>query len=257
MIFYFSGTGNSKWVAQQLATLLNEHIISISDALLKNELKYTIEDGESIGWVFPTYSWGPAPIVLDFISKMHIYGYTGSTYCYMACTCGDDIGMSVNVWRKALGGIKGNAAFSVQMPNNYILLPGFDVDSDSKAQAKIDNAHARIDEITKHITAHYCGENVTTGSWKWLKTRLIYPLFRKYAMSDKPFKVDADKCTSCGLCQKKCPTHNINLTEKGVPTWSGNCAMCLCCIHACPVRAIEYANQSQSKGRYKLRKYIK
>ncbi|MEG0559180.1 MAG: EFR1 family ferrodoxin [Muribaculaceae bacterium] len=257
MIFFFSGTGNSKWIAEQLAKRLDDRIISISDAIVNKEFKFTLTEEESVGWVFPTYSWGPAPIVLDFISKMHLYGYSAKSYCYMACTCGDDIGLSVKVWRKALGGILGNAAFSVQMPNNYILLPGFDVDSDAIAQEKLDNAQERLDNIALRITEHFTGEDVVTGNFKWLKTRLIYPIFRKFAMSAKSFKVTTDKCTSCGLCQKNCPTHNIHLNDRGIPYWDNNCAMCLRCIHSCPTRAIEYGSQSQSKGRYKLRKYIK
>src|SRR5574344_894721 len=143
MIYYFSGTGNSKWVAQQLAETLNDRVISIAEAINKGEYRYHLTPGERIGWVFPIHSWGVPPVVLDFISKWHIYDYEPSTYCYMVCTCGDDIGRSVEQWRKALGFIKGNAAFSIQMPNCYICLPGFNVDSKDVENAKLKAAEKR------------------------------------------------------------------------------------------------------------------
>jgi len=34
MIFYFSGTGNSKWIASQVATKQNEKLISIAEEMV-------------------------------------------------------------------------------------------------------------------------------------------------------------------------------------------------------------------------------
>lgn len=251
MIYYFSGTGNSKWVAEQLAARLNERLIPVADAMLNEKFRYTLAPGESIGWVFPTYSWGPAPIVTDFISRWYIEGYIPDTYCYMVTTCGDEVGLSVDIWRKALGSdIKGNAAFSVQMPNNYILLPGYDVDSKEVERTKIMASKSRVEEVASRIAKRDCSVDVVVGKWKWMKSRLIRPMFVKYSLSDKQFTVEADKCTSCGVCQRNCPMHNIKLDGSGRPTWNGNCALCLSCIHRCPTAAIQNGTQSQKKGRY-------
>lgn len=251
MIFYFSGTGNSRYVAEQLATLLNDRIVAVAEAMAKEELSYTLTAEESIGMVFPTYSWGPAPIMLDFISKMQVSGYTKSTYCYMVTTCGDDIGESVDIWQKSLPqGLIGNAAFSVQMPNNYILLPGFDVDSKELEKAKIKNSISRIAQVADCISAHKETIDVVQGNWKWIKSRVILPLFWKYAMSDKPFHIEASWCTSCGLCVRSCPVKNITTDDAGHPVWNHNCKMCLSCIHRCPTRAINYGKMTRKKGRY-------
>lgn len=249
MIFYFSGTGNSKWVAEQLAETLNDKVISIGDAFIKGEFRYQLSDGERIGWVFPIHSWGPPPIVLKFISKWHIDGYKPSTYCYMVCTCGDDIGMSVEMWRKALGGIAGNAAFSIQMPNSYICLPGFDVDSKDIERSKLKTAEKEIKNIAFSIAERRNSVEVVTGKHKWLKSRLIYPLYRKYGLTDKAFTCDKEKCTSCGICETSCPVHNIVITN-GYPQWNHHCEMCLSCIHRCPTQAINYGKITMKKGRY-------
>ena len=64
MIFYFSGTGNTKHVAQQLAAKLNDHTTEVAEALAHGNTAYTLAPGESIGFAFPTYAWGLPPVAL-------------------------------------------------------------------------------------------------------------------------------------------------------------------------------------------------
>lgn len=250
MIFYFSGTGNSRWVAESLSRLLGDRLIAVSDAFAEQQYEFTLTEGESLGFVFPTYSWGPAPVMVEFARRIKINDYRDDTFCYMVTSCGDDIGLSVDVWKKALGNITCNAAYSVQMPNNYILLPGFDIDSKELENDKKRKAVERVEFIADSIKRLVHTTDVVEGSFAWLKTRIIYPLFSRYSMSDKKFTVDSDKCTRCRVCVKNCPMQNISMNDNSTPQWHGNCAMCLACIHRCPARAIEYARATQKKGRY-------
>lgn len=250
MIFYFSGTGNSRWVAEQLAARLDDRLIAIGDAVVGQRFSYELAEGESLGFVFPTYSWGPAPVVVDFMKRMEIRGYYDNTFVYMVTTCGDDVGLTVELWQEALGEIKGCAAYSVQMPNTYILLPGFDVDSTEVEEQKKHAAVKQVETIAHHLKRHRHAVDVVEGSWAWVKSRVVYPWFRRYSMTDKKFVVDADKCTRCGACVNNCPMKNISLQAGETPKWHGNCAMCLGCIHRCPTRAIDYGRATRKKGRY-------
>ena len=45
MIFYFSGTGNSAWVARQLAEGQNEELLSIAMEIDRNKA-YKLKEGE-------------------------------------------------------------------------------------------------------------------------------------------------------------------------------------------------------------------
>ena len=253
MIFYFSGTGNSKHVAEQLAAMLGERLVAIAEAVAEGTLTFALAEGESVGWVFPTYSWGPAPVAADFASRVQLQGCCDHTYCYMVTTCGDEVGETVTMFAKSLGNIRLKAAFSVQMPNNYILLPGFDVDDKALERSKVEASAARIKAVAEAIAAQREIIDVVVGPWRRLKSRLIYPLFRRFAMSDKAFAANADVCTRCGLCACVCPANNITLDGGSLPRWHGNCTMCLSCIHRCPVRAIEYGKATRSKGRYFFR----
>ena len=55
MIFYFSGTGNTKWAAKHVAARLNEELKFIPDEL-STDMAYTVNPGESIGFIIPEAS---------------------------------------------------------------------------------------------------------------------------------------------------------------------------------------------------------
>ncbi len=254
MLYYFSGTGNSKFVAQKLSKLLNEQLAEAGEVLQHEAFDCTLRHGERLGFVFPTYSWGPAPVILNLLAKLNLHKANPNTYCFMVTTCGDDVGLSANIFKKALTdkGIDLKAAFSVQMPNNYINLPGFDVDSDAVRMRKLSEAPARIEFIARHIARHETIIDVVPGKFAWFKSRIIRPLFLHVAVNDKKFVVKSNLCTHCGACIKNCPLHNISFNHAQEPSWHGNCTMCLSCLHRCPTHAIQYGNATQHKGRYRF-----
>ena len=71
MIFYFSGTGNSRWVAESLGKRLGDAVEDIADVKIEKE-EYTLPEGEILGFVFPVYAWAPPTIVMDFISLLRL-----------------------------------------------------------------------------------------------------------------------------------------------------------------------------------------
>jgi flavodoxin/NAD-dependent dihydropyrimidine dehydrogenase PreA subunit len=52
------------------------------------------------------------------------------------------------------------------------------------------------------------------------------------------FKVNKDKCTRCGLCQKICPVNGVKASVGELPEWSRDCMLCLDCEMKCPKEAI-------------------
>ena len=51
MIFYFSGTGNSKYVAKKIAQETSDVVYSITEAIQNDKYTYTTRPGERIGFV--------------------------------------------------------------------------------------------------------------------------------------------------------------------------------------------------------------
>ena len=249
MIFYFSGVGNSAWVARKLADALQDEVKPIADEI-RTDMKYALSPDEAVGFVFPVYGWEPPMIVLDFIRKMEM---STPTYLYFVCTCGDDTGKTGKIFTQAIQakGWTCQAGYSITMPDTYVCLPGFDIDGEDELKLKMDNASARVDYIISELKQRlvHRSYNCLEGAFPYVKTYILGGLFRKFLMSPKPFHA-TDACVSCGLCEKRCPVHNIKVDGK--PQWGSDCTMCLACYHACPHHAIEYGKRTKGKGQYSI-----
>ncbi len=250
MIFCFSGTGNSLLVARELAKRLGHEIVMLEKAALSRPAGrlYELADGEDAIWVFPIYCWGVPPVVRRFIRKVKLKT-PGPASHWMIATCGDDIGRADDQWRQGIGrrGWNPRGAFSVAMPNTYVCMKGFEVDAPEVERRKLDAMPARIDEIVNEIRRGFQESDVVRGDHAWLKTVAVYPLFRAFCMSPKPFRCDGEKCAGCGNCAKSCPLDNITMKE-GRPEWGPVCALCLRCFHGCPARAVDYGTATVGKA---------
>ena len=256
MIFYFSGCGNSRHVAETLARGLNDTLVFIPDAAREGRYHYTLADGESLGFVFPIYAWGPAPLVLDFIRKLDVAADSASgpstavPYLYFACTCGDECGLAEKMFRKAVRqkGWSLDACFSLRMPETYIGMRGFKLDTEENAQRKIKVADGDLECFMARIANRERFSAITVGAAAWLKSRLGNPGFSRFAADDRKYHA-TNACIHCGKCVEVCPLRNITL-EAGRPVWHGHCTICMACYHHCPVNAIHYGKATWGKGQY-------
>lgn len=271
MILCFSGTGNSLLVARQLSQQLAQQVVMLEHDLLLDPQAHPLQlaEGEPMVWVMPIYSWGVPRVVKRFIRHARIAGAPEAAH-YLVCTCGDDIGYADNQWRNLLShrGWTSRGSFSVQMPNTYVLMKGFDVDTPDVAAAKLAAMPERVTSIGGRILAGSIDSDVVRGSFPWVKTHIIYPWFTAFATSPRPFRAEA-ACTSCGLCARTCPLGNIAMNAAATiptatpaqdvtsspaapssshPTWGRICALCLRCYHQCPHHAVAYGTATATKG---------
>ena len=91
MIFYFSATGNSKYVAEHLAAATDDHTIFLRDAIRGRRYQFDASREKRIGFVMPTYFFGVPSIVTFFLEKLRLKGYEGQ-YVYLVLTCGASTG---------------------------------------------------------------------------------------------------------------------------------------------------------------------
>ena len=251
MIFYFSGTGNSRWVARGLAQRLGDAtMVDMAAALRANKHEFSLQLNEMLGFVFPIHSWGLPPLVRRFVDALKLSGYAQQRV-FGVFSCGDECGYS-NVDFERLVASKGMTTrhiYSVQMPNTYICMSGFKLDTPELEAAKVAQAEVDVQRIAEALQSDSPIALYHQGRFNFVKSRLIYPGFVRFAMDSRPFRVD-ERCISCGRCVRSCPTGNIALDAQNRPRWERNCVQCLACLHHCPTQAIDYGKHTHGKGRY-------
>ena len=241
MIFYFSGTGNSRWAAQQLASYTGDTVCDLARMDNLPDLQ-----GESrIGLVFPVYAWGPPQMVMEFAQNLPRTG----AFTFGVGTCGSEAGLAL---KKLAAACPLDSSYSLVMPNNYIV--GADVDDEDTARQKIGAAQKEIQLLSREVLEKKPVWRVKEGAFPALKSGMVNYGFSRFARSTKPFYAK-ENCTGCGLCAQNCPAKTISLA-KGRPVWGEKCYQCMRCLHECPVQAIQYGKSTEKRGRYTIDRYL-
>ena len=252
MIFWFSGTGNSRYAAQKLAEDTNDRMISIAGEMKlagSDPIREEAAEGEPVGFVFPVYYGGLPLIVRKFIKQL-VIGSKEQPYIYALVTCGSDSGKSVSHLRKALAerDMSLTAFYSAVMPANYVAI--YDPPEKSKAEKILTKADVMIENAEKHIARRDAG-NMDENPASLLAFpeglgRRLYNIMRV----TKKFSAD-DSCVSCGACVRACPDGAIKIGDNGKPVWVKNkCEHCMACISICPERAIQFGDKTAGRRRY-------
>ena len=273
MIFYFSGTGNTKWAASKLASVTHEDLISIAPYMRADDSSHTLAEpfilkkNERLGFVFPVHGWRVPKLVREFIGKMKVQraepdaaGSLPFTYC--VCTAGDSIGLTIenlnqtisqNPSLQALGITEVSSSYSLIMPESYVGLPFMDVDPKEKEIWKKSKSAQKLAVICEEIFDRKEGvSRLVKGPIPWFFTKVVGGFFENVLITDKRFHVEKDKCVKCGICANVCPVGDIKGGHGEYPEWlhHKDCLTCFTCYHHCPHHAIEFGKQTQKKGQY-------
>lgn len=245
MILYFSGTGNSAYVAEKIAKEVRDEAVSMNDKMKSGD--YAKLDSAA-PWVFvtPTYAWRIPRVVQEWIARVDFHG---NRQAYFIMTCGDAIG-NAGKYAKELCVQKGfcyMGCLQIVMPENYIAM--FPVPQRAEAERIIAKAAPEITAAGELIRERKAfpdrrirfGDKVSSGP----VNNIFYPVF----VHAKKFYSTA-ACIGCGHCAKVCPLNNVAM-EGGRPKWGDCCTHCMACICECPKEAIEYGNKSKGKPRYR------
>lgn len=250
-IYYFSGTGNSLYIAKELHRLLPDtKLIPVMNEMILDKIEI---NADTVGFIFPVHAFTLPMPIKDFLKKSV---FKSNPYIYAIATRG---GSPCNVFKDMDALLKKqgrqlDSYFFINMPNNFthiVKTPEEDeiIELNTLALDKI----AAITEVVNNKSKL----QDKSQNKSFFRKQVLFPTLTKvmqktgYLHIDKKFYADAE-CIGCGLCTKLCPVNRIEL-DGGRPHWNGDssCVFCLSCFNYCPAKAIQIkGSKSTTKGRY-------
>jgi ferredoxin len=247
VIYCFSGTGNSRNVAEWISDVAAARNVDCSIINIAKTDRHSIEPpepGALIVFTSPIHGFNYPPVMLKFflrfprgknkvvlintragmlIGKFITPGVTGIAF-YLASLI------------LLLKGYAIKALKPFDMPSNWISLhPGLNLRT-------VEFIHAKNRERVRKFTGKILeGKSHFTALLEFYDILLLpiaigYYLVGRFFLA-KSFYASA-ACTNCDLCIKSCPVKAI-IKVGNRPFWTFRCESCMHCMGNCPERAIE------------------
>lgn len=246
MILYFSGTGNSRCIAQKLADALGDELLDLG-ARIRAKDTSPVQTNGRIVLVAPTYAWRIPRIVADHLAHTELLG---AKQAWFVMNCGSTVGNAAG-YNEAFcqrRQLRYMGTAKIVMPENYIAR--YPVPDAEEARVIVARAEPKIDRAAEQIAAGQPFAALPITPLDHALSRAVNPLFYRFCVKASPFSVGSE-CIGCGKCARLCPLGNISLKD-GKPVWGRDCTHCMACIAYCPAEAIEYGKKSQGKPRYRI-----
>jgi ferredoxin/flavodoxin len=243
-IYYFSGTGNSLYVAKELQKLIPEaDLIPIAGVMKSDNIK---TKGDNVGFVFPCHGLTIPIPVREFLKKVNI---KSSNYFFAIATRGGSIFRGFPIIDKFLNkqGKSLNATFVINMSMNDPKLKFFTVPTKKELKDIGINVQQKLEVIKKTIIHQENYRDDISGAtfsrfalFNYILERLIPFMVHHVATKVKNYFYSDSKCTGCGICEKVCPSQEITMKDNK-PLWQRNvdCYICYACLNYCPKEAIQ------------------
>lgn len=246
MVLYFSGTGNSRFIAKTIRKVLSDDIVCLNDVIKRHESKEFTSKAPYV-FVLPTYAWRIPRLISDFIKSAI---FNGCKDCYFVMTCGSSMGKSEHYIKKLMTKKEMNVlgVAEIKMPENYIAR--YKAPSKEKQKILIEEGEKKAFDIAKMIAQQEKLPSKRLEVVDHLLSGIVNPVFYKFCVKSDDFYVKSS-CIGCHRCQNACPTNNIFMQDNK-PKWKHKCVHCMACISICPVKAIEYEGRTETKERYYL-----
>lgn len=246
MVFCFSGTGNSAYVARRVAAGLGTEALDLFEKIKRQDHReIQVKGAGPLVVISPTYAWQIPRILKQWLEKTPL---SGGKEIYFIMTCAGGIG-NAGKSLQALSERKGmeyKGCFPVVMPENYVAM--FTAPDREETEKIMEQAEGEIDRIICLLKAGESFPEPALTVKDRLSSGIVNALFYPFFVHAKKFYAE-DSCISCGKCAKVCPLGNIHL-ENGKPVWGKACTHCMACICRCPTQAIEYGAHTKGALRY-------
>lgn len=250
MILYYSATGNTKFIATELAKKLDDQCIDLLGRIKKNDYSELHSDNPFIVCA-PVYICEMPRFMSDYLKNVEL---TGNKAVYFIANSAGYAGITGWLAKKLFKkkGMEFMGCSELIMPRNYYI-SHYPQLTEDEIKSRIFKSFDKIDDIANSIQNCEKLKSRYVFLFEKLITLPFNPIWYKHKMKTEDFFA-SDKCIGCGKCEEVCPLNNITLKDDK-PTWGTTCAHCMGCIGNCPTSAIEYGEITREKGKYNFEEY--
>jgi ferredoxin len=245
LMLYFSGTGNSKYIAEAFSRHMEAKCHSIEEQL---DFAKMIASEETIAFCYPIFGSRVPRIMREFVAR-HIESLKNKKvviFCTQMMFSGDGARVFTDMFPH--GYVEVIYAEHFFMPNNVNNLFFLPLASKKRTEKYIKASDKKMQKVCQNISAGIVkkrGFNIMSRGLGLIQGVFV-PSWEKKLRGT--VSIDND-CTKCGLCLDICPMQNFERQdEKIVP--KNNCTLCYRCINKCPQKAIHVFFKAKVKRQY-------
>lgn len=255
-VFYFSGTGNTKWAVNEFHNSVGKMGHECSIYSIETEitnLREIVNDADSIGFAFPIYGADIPSIVKDFINKFNSdLTSTCKKQCFIITTAGYIDAYGPFTAKKILkpNGFKLIGYINIRMSNN-ISTPKLKAAFLTSKKMKKRMSRGK-DEIERMICRLVHEKMYIRNIGLYLLPGIIIRKVSKNGKRNnyKTLSVDKEKCSGCMICANNCPTQSIILSDEEFK-FLPSCTACMRCYNFCPNYAIYHEGKYADPNIYR------
>ncbi len=250
--FYFTGTGNTRYVTLALLQRLSEQFETRAFEIPgKFDAVAELKRADTVLLAFPIYGSSPPVPMRQFLQR-NAELFRGKEVMIAATQYmfSGDGAASLGRTVQRIGG-RVTFAEHFNMPNNLADCGMFRIRNGAELEKILKKTDRRIERFARRIVrgkrlrrgfnpvSHAVGYFCQRSFWR-----------RSEDEKKNLLKIDAKKCVGCGLCVKSCPVQNLGMDGKRARA-KGNCALCYRCVNLCPKQAISLVGGRAPEVQYR------
>lgn len=247
LVLYFSGTGNSRFIAELFASKRSGALHSIEEDI---DFDALMSAQDTIAFCYPIYGSCAPRIMRDFVARhrLSLGGKRLIIFCTQTLFSGDGARVLIDL----LAGIEYTVVYAehFNMPNNICNFFLFPLSNQEALERYRLRAIAKMDRVCNEISRGIIrkrGFSLASRLIGFLLQRMLFKKGEKVAAKDVRI---TEACTVCGICVAECPTGNLFLVDGRIQQ-RGQCTLCYRCVNRCPQRALTVLWHAPVKLQYR------